>query len=188
MLSLIKKIFRYAVKRINFTYYYLKYKILGQNVVWGKNVKIAGKLIIDGPGKVIFGDNVFIDGSGPAVTPFTHSKTAEIHIGNNTFLNGTRLSSVDKIEIGSNCLIAECSILDTDFHPVNPDERLKDMPGKSGPIKIGNNVWIAGAAFIMRNTTIGDGCTVGALSVVKGDFKDRSLISGNPAKVIKVYE
>ena len=186
MWNFIIKVYRYAVKRINVSYYKIKYKLTGQRIVWGKNVRITGKLIVSGPGKVIIGDNVFIDGSGQPVTPFTHSSDAQIVIGANSFLNGTRFGCVDRIEIGSNCLIAECNIIDTDFHPIDPDERLRDEAGKSGPVKIGSNVWVAGAAFILCQTTIGSDSTVGALSVVKGKFGDRSLIAGNPAKLIKI--
>ncbi len=53
--------------------------------------------------------------------------------------------------------------------------------------QIGRNCLIGMNAVIMDNATIGDECIVGALSFVKADekFEARSLIVGNPAKVIK---
>jgi len=185
MLDFIAKGFRYLSKRSRAYLYKIKYILLGKRIIWGKNVKITGKLIIDGDGLVVIGDDVFIDGTARPVTPFTHTSKAIIKIGNKTFLNGTRLSSAKSITIGDNCLIAECSILDTDFHPVNPEDRLNDLPGRTGEIIIGDNVWVGGASMILRNTTIGKDSTVGAMSLVKGQFSDRSLIVGNPAKVIK---
>ncbi len=52
---------------------------------------------------------------------------------------------------------------------------------------IGKNVLIGMNAVIMDNAIIGDECIIGALSFVKADsvFEPRSLIVGNPAKVIR---
>lgn len=52
---------------------------------------------------------------------------------------------------------------------------------------IGENCLVGMNAVVMDNVVLGTGCIVGALSFVKGDsvFADRSLIAGNPAKVIK---
>lgn len=185
MSRLLYKVYRRLIKKLNVYYYKWLYRIKRQNVVWGENVKISGRLIIEGPGEVHFGDNVFIDGSGQPVTPFTHSKSAKIIIGSNSFLNGSRFGCVERIEVGENCLIAECNIIDTDFHPVDPEARLRDEPGNSGAVFIGKNVWVAGGAFVLCDTKIGSDSTVGALSVVKGQFKQRSLIAGNPAKVVR---
>lgn len=53
-----------------------------------------------------------------------------IIIGENTMLNGVCLVSYEKIEIGSDCQIASSTIIsDTDFHPVNPEIRLKQVRG-----------------------------------------------------------
>ena len=54
--------------------------------------------------------------------------------------------------------------------------------------QIGRNCLIGMNAVLMDNAVIGDECIVGALSFVKADehFEARSLIVGNPAKVIKM--
>ncbi|MFZ4544225.1 MAG: transferase hexapeptide repeat family protein [Saprospiraceae bacterium] len=53
--------------------------------------------------------------------------------------------------------------------------------------QIGRNCLVGMNAVIMDNAVIGDECIIGALSFVKADeiFETRSLIVGNPAKVIK---
>lgn len=56
--------------------------------------------------------------------------------------------------------------------------------GVFGRIKIGNNVFIGINCIILSNTTIGDNCIVGAGSVVRGQFPENSVITGNPAQVI----
>lgn len=52
---------------------------------------------------------------------------------------------------------------------------------------IGNNCMVGMNAVIMDNVVLGDECIVGALSFLKAnsEWKERSLIVGNPAKVIK---
>lgn len=52
---------------------------------------------------------------------------------------------------------------------------------------IGKNCLVGMNSVIMDNVVLGDECIVGALSMIKADehFDARSLIVGNPAKVIK---
>ncbi len=52
---------------------------------------------------------------------------------------------------------------------------------------IGSNCLVGMNAVIMDGVELGDECIVGALSFIKGDqtFPPRSLIAGNPAKVLK---
>ncbi len=52
---------------------------------------------------------------------------------------------------------------------------------------IGKNCLIGMNSVIMDNVELGDECIVGALSFIKADekFERRSLIAGNPAKIIK---
>ncbi len=52
---------------------------------------------------------------------------------------------------------------------------------------IGRNCLIGMNSVIMDNVELGDDCIVGALSFIRADEKiaDRSMIAGNPAKIIK---
>src|SRR5215218_9325374 len=52
---------------------------------------------------------------------------------------------------------------------------------------VGENCLVGMNAVIMDNVELGDECIVGALTFIKADekFSGRSLIVGNPAKVIK---
>lgn len=54
-----------------------------------------------------------------------------------------------------------------------------------GNIVIGNDVWIGMNATIMDNVRIGDGCVIGAGSVVSKDVPDYAIVVGNPARVTK---
>lgn len=47
---------------------------------------------------------------------------------------------------------------------------------KTTPIVIGNNVWIGANSIILRGTSIGNNCVVGAGCVLKGEYPDNSII------------
>ena len=166
-------------------YYKIKYKLLNKHVKIGRNFKVIRKLSIKGPGKVIIGDNVLIDGSMHTVTPWTHDQNANIVIGNNVFLNGTRFGCAKRIEVGDNCILGDCRILDTDFHSIFPEKRNDPEFVRSGPIKIGKNVWIGLVRIILRGVTIGDNSTISALSVVYNDVPEYTCYGGNPAVLLK---
>lgn len=54
--------------------------------------------------------------------------TGSIEIGENTMLNGCSITSYRSVVIGKNCQIASFSLItDTDFHPVDPYEREKQV-------------------------------------------------------------
>jgi acetyltransferase-like isoleucine patch superfamily enzyme len=62
---------------------------------------------------------------------------------------------------------------------------------EGGRIRIGQGSWIGfGAAIVCPKgeLTLGRNCVVGANSVVMRSFPPYSVISGNPARVIKQYD
>jgi acetyltransferase-like isoleucine patch superfamily enzyme len=166
-------------------WYKAKYRFLQKDVTIGKNFRVVKGFRIRGPGRVIIGDNVIVDGTTHAVTPCTYSKEAVIRIGSKVFLNGTRFGCRVGISIGDDCIIGDASILDTDFHHVNPQKRHAPEPPEAQPIIMERNVWIAGATIILKGVTIGENSVVGAGSVVAGDIPKNCLALGNPAQVIR---
>lgn len=51
--------------------------------------------------------------------------------------------------------------------------------------RIGENCFIGGRSLILPGVEIGDGCVVGAGSVVTKSVPARSVVAGNPAKVLR---
>lgn len=66
-------------------------------------------------------------------------------------------------------------------HPIN---RKSNVITK-GKIKIGNDVWIGEDVFILSGVTIGDGCCIGARSVVTKDLEPYTICVGTPCKEVK---
>lgn len=163
-------------------WYRVKYERLLKRATFGKRLRINGKLIIKGHGKVFFGDDVVCS---MTVTPFTHSPDAVIKIGDGVFLNGTRFGAAKSITIGSKCILADCRIMDTDFHSLRKDRHSKDAPIEVSPVYIGGNVWISAQAAVLKGVTIGENSVIGFGAVVTNDVEPNVIAVGNPAKVAR---
>lgn len=109
----------------------------------------------------------------------------QIHIGPGTFVNyGLVALDVVEIRIGANCQLANDIQLLTPIHPLDPQPRREGWEA-GVPITIGDNVWIGGGAIVLPGVTIGDDAVVGAGSVVTKDVPARTVVAGNPARVIR---
>jgi len=154
-----------------------------RNCTKGKMVTVKGRLKLITKGKIIIGDNCKI-WSHIGTTQISAGPRATIEIGDNTFINtGTIITSRRHIKIGKNCHIAnQVIMMDDDFHDVGKRE------AKSGKeaITIGDNVWIATRATILKGVSIGEGAVIAAGAVVTKDVPAFTLVGGVPAKFIKL--
>jgi acetyltransferase-like isoleucine patch superfamily enzyme len=148
----------------------------------GKNLRIAGKLVIRGPGTVRFGRNVRVD---MTVTPWTYSDDAVIEVGDDAYLNGVSFGCQQRISVGHRAILARCFIMDTDFHSTAINRHDPAAPVRVMPIQIGDNVWIGAAAALLPGTTIGTNSVVGYGAVCSGQLPENSIIAGNPARVVR---
>lgn len=87
------------------------------------------------------------------------------------------------IEIGENVNIGTGVSLWTGQHDYN-DPYFRSMPGRRGPIKIGNRAWIGPGVIILHNVTVGEGAVIAAGAVVTKDVPPYTLVGGIPAKPI----
>ena len=125
-----------------------------------------------------------------------YGKKANIIIGENCkFGDRVHLSSCKNIYIGDNCLFASNILVIDNSHgnyfgnnQSNP-QIVPDMRELfCEEIHIGRNCWIGENVVILPGVTIGDGCVIGANSVVNKSIKDYSIVAGVPAKTIKIYD
>ena len=115
----------------------------------------------------------------------THSKGAEISIGDQCGFSGAVIGAKEKIVIGNHVLLgANTLITDFDWHGIAPDKR-NSYSGDSKPVSIGNNVFIGYGAIVLKGVTIGDNSVIGANSVVTKNIPANVIASGNPCKIVK---
>ena len=113
---------------------------------------------------------------------------AIIDIGEGVGLSGVSIVSYSGVSIGAHTLIgAETVIVDTDCHPLLPEmRRVEKCNGCiSKPIHIGSDVFIGSRAIILKGVSIGDGSVIGAGSVITSDVPARTVVAGNPARIVK---
>lgn len=161
-------------------WYRVWFRLLGRRFRAGRNLRVFGSIDLRGPGEVIFGDNVIVRGHA---TPWTHSPEARIVIGDNVHLGSTRFGCMREITVGRDSMLAEASIMDTDFHSVHANRRSDDAPIRTAPVRIGENVWIGMSVGILAGTVIGRNSVVSYGAVCLREYPDNVIIMGNPAKV-----
>ena len=161
-------------------WYLLWYRLRGRRVRAGRQFKVFGSLKVRGPGEVIFGDRVTILGDA---TPFTYKREARIIIGNDVMMGSARFGCASEIRIGDQCILADCSISDTDHHSAQANRRSPDAPVRVLPVKIERNVWVARQAAVLPGCTVGENSVISHGAVVMRSFGPNIVIVGNPAKV-----
>lgn len=138
------------------------------------------------------GSNVTLQ--GPGLSPDINGY---IEIGDYSFISFASLAATEKIIIGKYVYIAGgVTIVDSDFHPLDPALRMNDTIAispigdksrrpkfDSAPVFIEDDVWIGFNATILKGVTIGKGSVIQPGAVVSKDIPPGSIVSGNPAQV-----
>jgi acetyltransferase-like isoleucine patch superfamily enzyme len=164
-----------------------------------ESAQVFKKLLSKTPHAVVFGDHVSVY----AGCSFAVQKDGRCTVGDFTLLNGAIVMAEELVEIGSHCLISwGVGIADSDFHPLEPAQRLIDSQAlapffknrpprpklKTAPVKIGDNVWIGMNAVILKGVRIGDNSVVAAGAVVTKSVPPNTIVAGNPAVEVKKFE
>jgi maltose O-acetyltransferase len=170
------------------------------------------------PPNIEVGDNSVIDSSfcfkhyyatGPVglrvgrnVTLWRTSLAAEagglIEIGDDCYLANASLVCSIQITLGARVVVAGgVTIADSDFHPLEPLDRLADAialsplgdrsrrpPIEARSVLIGDDVWIGYNATILKGVRVGDGAIIAPGAVVTRDVPAGIEVVGNPARPV----
>jgi acetyltransferase-like isoleucine patch superfamily enzyme len=114
---------------------------------------------------------------------------SRIFIGEHCRVSGVTLCAANSIQIGDRVTMgANATVVDTDFHSIDPTVRSSgpggDDTGKTGPVRIGNDVFVGMNATILKGVSIGDGAVIGAGAVVTRDVPAGGIVGGNPARIL----
>lgn len=114
-----------------------------------------------------------------------------ISIGENSRIHGSYIHAWEKIVIGRCVLIAAgTNIVDSNGHSANIRYARfrKNFQDNPKPIHIADFVWIGMNCSILKGVDIGECAIISAGSVVKESVPSFSVVEGNPAKVIHIFD
>lgn len=146
-----------------------------QGIRWGRGFTTGVGVRLD----------VFADDSVPRLTFGDHVQINDyVHIG-----------VTERVDIGHHVLIASRVFISDHNHgnyqvpdrTSAPDVPPQRRPVVAKPVRIGDRVWIGEQVCVLPGVTIGDGAIIGAGSVVTRDVPPDTIVAGNPARVIRVY-
>jgi acetyltransferase-like isoleucine patch superfamily enzyme len=151
-------------------------------VFLGKGVELSAR---KGYGKVVIGPWVHL-GDNNRIR--AHEGT--VTIGRKTVLGrDNTINAFLNISIGSECILSDSIyVCDFDHRITSIDTAIRNQGIIKSPVIIGSDIWIGTKVSVLRGSFLGDGCVVGANSVVKGSYKPLSVVAGVPAKVIRMRD
>lgn len=115
-------------------------------------------------------------------------------IGKNFFANFNFTVQDDaRVTIGDNCNFGPGATIVTPLHPMVASERNRILTENgeikrlcyAKPVTIGDNCWFGANVTVCPGVRIGDGCVIGAGSVVTRDIPANSFAAGVPCRVIR---
>jgi acetyltransferase-like isoleucine patch superfamily enzyme len=124
---------------------------------------------------------------------------SRINLADHVLLGGgSVIDCALSVTVERNVLISyACVIADADNHSLYAELRVNDlatwMDGRRhdwshtemAPIRICEGAWIGARSIILKGVTIGVGAVVGMGSVVTKDVPPRTVVGGNPARIIR---
>lgn len=156
--------------------------IISEKAKIGKNVKIGAFCIIEEG--VVIGDNTVLKN-------YVELRK-DTKIGKNCYID-SRVSSSGNCIIEDNVIVRYDSIIargvvigeGTYICPKMMTNNLNTNKKQIGGAHIGKNVFVGTSSVLQHGITIGDNCSIGALSFVNKDLPSNELWYGNPARFQK---
>lgn len=138
----------------------------GNRLILGHNFSIRSNfnIRIKNSGKVIIGDNVFLN-------------------------NFCSINCMESIRIGNNCIFGEgVRIYDHNHQYSRGDFPIYKQGYISRPIEIGNNCWIGSNVIILPGVVIGSNSVIGTSVIVHNDIPENSIVKSIQSQEIRQIE
>lgn len=182
--SVLARIWRRARAEIRAVALRLRGAHVGRHVHFGHDAQLyglAGVVIGDGCN---FGRRVRLE------THRTERGQAQLTIGSGTHVgNDFHAGAALRVLIGRNCMLASgCTILDHDHDFANPFDPHQAREGVlAAPTVIEDSVFLGERVVVLKGVRIGNGCVVGANSVVTADLPPLTMAAGAPARAVRRF-
>jgi acetyltransferase-like isoleucine patch superfamily enzyme len=119
-------------------------------------------------------------GAGYSVGQHVYLGT-ELHITDDLFVDRCSLRIGDRVAIAQRVLI----LLSSHANRSRVSEHLEPV---HGDITIHDDAWIGAGAIVLPNVSIGEQAVVAAGAIVTKDVAPRTIVAGNPARVLRPLE
>ena len=114
------------------------------------------------------------------------NENSYVLIGKNTTIGfNSIIISSERIEIGSDCMIAPNVYIGDSNHGMSPGLPFNQQENFVSAILIEDNVWIGAHSIILPGVKIVSGSIVGANSTVTSSILEQGVYVGSPAKRIR---
>lgn len=147
---------------------------------FGSGTVVVAPLKLQGVEGIYLGSNcVVFEGAWLAC----ESNAGPLRVGDGTYFgHGVHVHADDPITIGARCVFADGAfVASTDHLSGDP----ASGSAASGPVTIGERVFVGQRAVVLGGVKIGDGATVAAGAVVTKDVPVGAIVGGVPARIIK---
>ena len=116
--------------------------------------------------------------------------TPKLTIGDGTVIDRLlHVACVGEIEIGEDVLIAERTLIGDTYHDyTDPDAHIVQQAVVPRKVTIERGAHLGLGVIVMPGVTIGEEALVGAGAVVTRDVPPRTVVVGNPARVVRWFD
>jgi acetyltransferase-like isoleucine patch superfamily enzyme len=135
-----------------------------RDVSIGKDVKIAPNVSLRNGARIEISDQAQI---GEHTSLWAGNETGRIFVGSRSVF-------------GPHCYVTAAN------YGLSVALPITGQPMSEADVVVGNDCWIGTKAIILAGVTLGDGCVIGAGSVVTHSIPSNAIAAGIPAKVIKL--
>jgi maltose O-acetyltransferase len=109
-----------------------------------------------------------------------------IELGDGVGFNyGCYVNGYGGLRIGDQTIVGPYVMIHTANHEIAAERPIIEQDWAQRPVEIGGDCWIGMGVCILPGAHLGNGCVVGAGSVVSGELDPGSIAVGNPARVIR---
>ena len=123
--------------------------------------------------------------------------TPQLTIGRSARLSDyVHIGCLDRITLGDHLLVGSRVLISDHAHGCYRGSGASDpaIPPamrplhSTGPVTVGNNVWLGDGVAVLAGADIGDGCVIGANAVVTGTIPPGCMAVGAPARVLRRWD
>ncbi|GAB4143241.1 MAG: dTDP-4-amino-4,6-dideoxy-D-glucose acetyltransferase VioB [Sphingomonadales bacterium] len=153
----------------------------------GRDVLISTKASIYRPERISLGDRVRIDDFSFIIGGERGIEIGDnVHIGAFASLCGHgRITMEDFSGLAPHCAVYSSSDDYSGRSLTNPTVGLPYTALHTADIKFGRHVIVGSSSVVLPGVVLEEGCSVGAMSLVKDSFPPFTMIAGQPAKAIR---